>query len=646
MVENLNAQTKIRVNNFPDSVRENPDVYISGSNPALSCFSEILANSVDECKAGYCNHIIVVVDKNNNIMVKDNGRGIPIAPCDDPMHKGFSQCEVALSSLSSSGKFLGDDDSSGYKEATGGKNGMGSACVNAMSEFFICEVEANGSLYQIKFNKGVFTQRQKIIKQIDKSLHGTTIKYHLDPSMFDSIETDLAKVVEMCQQMAFLNNKLKIQVAVQKQDESWDKYEFAYDDGLKSYLDLLCEKKSLAIESKIHLSRTVPAKELPRDLAFDISFAYGKSENQEIKSFVNSIPSENGGSHVQGFNQGLCNALRKYGVETKAIKNPADFEIGDCSGGAFGIVALRYKKPTFDRQSKTKLDMPKVRTIIAHELGDEFYDFLEKNPKEAKVILDMALLSRKERLAIKAARERVRNNKQNPKGLTLGKLTDCTSKNPEECELFLVEGDSAGGSCKTARNHKTQAILPIFGKIPNVIKDPKSIAQIFADKLRLGVVVAALGCGIGETFDITKLKYHKIMPFSDADVDGAHIQVLWICFFYKYFPKIIEEGYLYLPQPPLFRATKNKQKTKWFYTSKELNEANLDKSWDVSRFKGLGEMDPDQLWDTSMNPKNRILRRVTMKDAELAYNAIMLCMGGEVKPRREFIMNEAEFIEG
>lgn len=401
---------------------------------------------------------------------------------------------------------------------------MGAACVNALSNLFICEIEAYGHVYRIDFEKGLYKERQRIVKDCDKKAHGTTITYILDDTMFENIELDPKRVLEMCQQKALLNSGLKVNVAIIDKDGAAHKKSFSYTEGLKAYLDILLKGKELAVETKVHLSRTVPAKELPRDLSFDISFAYTTKDEQTIKSFVNSIDTEDGGTHVQGFVQGICNALRKYGVEKKKIKEHKDFELNDTNRGIVGIIAVRYKKPTFDRQSKTKLDMPKVRTIITHAVTDVFYDFLEANPKEAEVILEKALLFRKMRVEAKKARERVRNNdKKNVKLMTLGKLADCHTNNPEEAEIWIVEGDSAAGSCKDGRDPKFQAILPIFGKVKNAVKDEMSEADVLKND-KLGLLYAALGCGIDDDFDIKKLKYNKIMLFADADQIGSSLQ--------------------------------------------------------------------------------------------------------------------------
>jgi len=516
---------------------------------------------------------------------------------------------------------------------------MGSSVVNALSESFKSEVRAGGKIYRVAFAKGVYTERQSVVGTCGKNEHGTTITYKLDDTMFEDIVVNPMSLMEMCQQMAFLNNELKVNVAIVNPEGKLGKKSFCYTDGLKAYLDQLLKGKELAVETEIHLNKTVPAKDLPRDLSFDISFGYTTREEQSLKSFVNSIDTEDGGTHVQGFIQGICDAIRKYGIEKKKIKEKKDFELNDTNRGIVGIIAVRYKKPTFDRQSKTKLDMPKVRTIIANALQDVFYDYLEANPKEAEVILEKALLYRKMRIKAKEARERVRNGKgANPKLKTLGKLAGCHTKDPSKAELWIVEGDSAGGSAKEARDPETQAILPLFGKVKNAVKDSMSTKEILNND-KLGVFYAALECGMDDDFDIAKLKYDMIMLFADADADGGHIQILHVGHIWRHAPQLIEDGHVYVPQPPLFRAVKKGQKDRWFYTTAEMDAAREElKGWEISRFKGLGEMSADQLWETSMNPETRILRRITVEDAVLAEQMLETCLGSNVAPRKEMIM--------
>jgi len=516
---------------------------------------------------------------------------------------------------------------------------MGSSVVNALSDLFVSEVRAMGKVYRVSFEKGLYKERQKVVGTCGENEHGTTITYKLDATMFDDIVVNPISLMEMCQQMAFLNNELKVNVAIINPEGKVAKKSFCYTDGLKAYLEQLLKGKELAVETKIHLNKTVPAKDLPRDLSFDISFGYTTREDQSLKSFVNSIDTEDGGTHVQGFTQGICDAIRKYGIEKKKIKEKKDFELNDTNRGIVGIIAVRYKKPTFDRQSKTKLDMPKVRTIIANALQDVFYDYLEQNPKEAEVILEKALLYRKMRIKAKEARERVKNGKAaNPKLKTLGKLVICHTKDPSKAELWAVEGDSAAGSAKEGRDPETQAILPIFGKVKNAVKDGMSTKEVL-DNDKLGVFYAALGCGIDDEFDESKLNYDQIMLFADADSDGGHIIILHIGHIWRHAPLLIIHGHVYIPQPPLFRAVKKGQKDRWFYTTAELNAVRDElNGWTISRFKGLGEMSAEQLWETSMNPETRILRRVTVEDAVVAEQMLETCLGANVAPRKEMIM--------
>ena len=395
---------------------------------------------------------------------------------------------------------------------------VGSSCVNAISKYFEAKIMAGGKLYQIIFENGHFKQRQQAIKNIPAKNHGTMIKYKLDNSFFPEDKLDVQAAVKRCQQTAFLNPRLQFVVSTDidvAEGEPVKEYSFCYEHGLKDYLELLTETKNVSIPSKIFLNKVVNDTKLGRPLTVDVAFTYIDSYTEDLRGFVNSIYSEEGGSHVVGFNAGICAAIRQYALENKKIKNFNDLETTDVEEGILGIVSIKIKKPTYNQQNKRKLDMPQIRTIIASTIKDEFYNFLSKNPKEAEVILGKALRAREERIRIKRARDAARGLKEiNTKSVTIGKLADCRTKNPEEAEIFVVEGDSAGGSAKQARDSKFQAILPIFGKVLNTEK--KRVDEVVNNE-KLGLLLAALKCGIGDDFDINKLRYHKIILFSDAD---------------------------------------------------------------------------------------------------------------------------------
>lgn len=631
--EDINSQVVITVLDFPDNVRESPEIYLDGPN---HCLYEIVDNSVDEHKAGYCTVINVMINQQNVGMVQDNGRGIPVDL--DPRGTGFTQAETALSTLSAGGKFAGKEKS--YTAETGGKNGVGSSCVNAVSDFFQADIFTGGAQHQIRFKQGRFTQRQIKVKDIDANVHGTTIMFHLDKDIYEENHFDLPAIERRLRQTAFLNPGLTLNFTYYNESKELVQRTYKYDNGLADYLDFLSKTKQLSIPEKIFLSKVIEDPKLGRPITFQVAFTYADSYNQDVKGFVNSIASEDGGDHINGFNAGICKAVRTYAVEQKAIKQPGDFETTDTYEGILGIISVSIKKPTFGGQNKRKLDMPAVKGIVANAVYDEFYNFLCKNPKAAEVIIEKALRACKERLSIKRAKDAARGlKKTNAKTVTLGKLANCSSNKPEECEIYFVEGDSAGGSAKQARDIVTQAILPIFGKILNCEK--KREDQIVNNE-KLGLVVAALECGFGETFDISKLRYHKIILFSDADPDGGHIVCLYIAFFYRHYPELVKNGHLYVACPPLFKASKKGQPDRYFYNFAELQAADTQ-GCSIQRYKGLGEMNPDQLWDTTMNPATRRLERVTIEDAEAAQSSIEVCMGANTQARKDFIFENAVF---
>lgn len=635
MANNINQQVTISMLKFPDNVRESPEIYIDNINHGLY---EIIDNSVDEHIAGYCSVINVRILKSGFFQVQDNGRGIPVAP--SPDNPKLSQAEVALSTLAAGGKFSGKEGS--MKEETAGKNGVGSSCVNALAEYFQADIFADGHRYTMSFKKGHFAQHQTIAGDVDKNVHGTAITYMPDKEIYAEDSLDIEALKRRLKQYAYLNPGLTLYLTVEKEEGEPFTATYKSENGMQDFYSDKIKGKKPHFEDTIAVNKTIEIQKLGRPLTVSVVLGYVEGYSQDLSAFVNGLASNEGGDHVNGFNAGVNKAVRQYALEHKSIKKDTDLEMKDTEEGVVGIISVRIKKPKFGGQNKQRLDMPIIRTPIADAIYDELYNFMEKNPNEAKIIVEKALRAKREREKVKRIRETERGlKKMDSKAMTLGKLADCTSKDPEISEIYLVEGDSAGGSAKNGRDNKTQAILPIFGKIPNVIKNDMSVVDVLKDKIRLGVVVAALGCGIGNNFNIEKIRYHKIVPLADADADGSHIQIEWICFFWKFMPEVIRRGYLYLPQPPLYRAVKKGQEARWYYTEGEkdqaLNAHELD-GWTLSRFKGLGEMEAEQLWETTLNPETRKFYQVTVNDAEEATNIIELCMGKNVTPRKEMIM--------
>jgi DNA gyrase subunit B len=589
MSDNLNSQIKISEHEFPLSVREAHEIYLDGPN---HCVHEIIDNSVDEYKSGVCKHISITIDKDLFVTVADDGRGIPIAPSEKNPEK--SMALVALSTLSAGSKFKSSDTSS-YNSSTGGKNGVGSSCVNAVSEYFEADITTGGKVYQLKFAKGELTQDLTVIREnVGADKHGTTIIFKLDEEMYPKANYDYNALLKRIQQTAFLNPNLELKVDFDAVDASGNEVKeqttFCYKNGLDDYMDYLLKNKTKSIETVNKIAKVIENdKRLGRPLTIDGRFTYVESFSSEERGFVNSIPSESGGDHINGFNQGIAKAIRQYGVENKYIKAESDFEINDCLEGLICLIAVDIANPVYGGQNKKALKMSAVASLVSAAVKELFYDFLCKEPKEAKIILNKALRARKERIAVKKAKDDARGIKSlNSKSMTLGKLADCSSKDAKECELFIVEGDSAAGSAKQGRDRRYQAILPIFGKIQNCDKSNMSVKEMIKN-VKLGVIIAALRTNIGNDFDINKLRYDKIIIFSDADVDGGHIVCLYITFFYRHMKKIIEDGHLYIACPPLFRMSKGND-VHWAYNDAELKAfTDSHKGYIVNRFKGLEE---------------------------------------------------------
>ncbi|PTY92983.1 DNA gyrase/topoisomerase IV subunit B [Heyndrickxia sporothermodurans] len=633
----MSEQAQIDFLEFPESVRKRRGMYIV--DKAHTVF-EIVDNSVDEAAAGYCTAIAVAV-VGNTITVEDNGRGIPVTPHKDPKFKGLSQAEVAFTTLHAGGKFGKDG---GYTTNTGGMNGVGASCVNALSDHMTLSIKTGGSKYEIEFEKGLIT---KNVEKVEDNVEGTgtTVTYTFDPEIWGEETLDLKKVKKRMRQLAYLNPGLLIYVYFDTVDANGNEVksedQFLFPEGLKSYVEQLTKSKKLisdiALTNQVIESTDAEGKPLPIDV--QIAYAYTEGYNQEIYTFVNNVATENGGDHLTGFTMGVSKAIERYALENKFIKAASDISSDDTREGIVGIVSIKVRDPHFEGQGKSKIKMNNVRQAVRTVTEAHLYDHLEQDMEQAKGIINKTLMAAKARLAAKKAREATRNKKELLENTGLpGKLADCQTKKPEESELFVVEGDSAAGSAKQARDRKTQAILPVFGKILNVEKS-RFDSVLKSEKIQ--DVLKALKCGIADTFDINKLRYHKIIIMSDADVDGAHIQCLNMTFFYRYLRPIIEAGYLYMAVPPLYKVTKGKNIT-YCYSDAELETTDTEGA-SVQRFKGLGEMNPEQLWETTMDPETRKLVQVTIDDIESAEEYFSLCMGNDIDSRKAFIIENAEY---
>lgn len=625
----MTEQAQISVLRYPDSVRLRKEMYLMDKNHALF---EIVDNAVDEYSAGYATAIAVAII-GNKVVVEDNGRGIPVTPHPDPEFAGLSQAEVAFTTLHAGGKF---GDEKGYQTVTGGLHGVGAACVNAVSSEMQLIIYTDGKKYQVDFEKGIIKTPLRVVGEVDPDRTGTEVHFILDDEVWEDEQYDYKKIQKRLKQLAYLNPGLFIYFYLDVVDKNGKEIKleekYCFEDGLESYMNKLLKSKN-PVSGIIHCSGQED------DVLIDSAFSYTDGYNQEIYTFCNNISTE-AGDHLTGFKIGVANAVMKY-MEENDLKNKAHIEPDDCREGIVGIVSVKVKDPKFEGQGKTKIKMNSVRTAVRKLVETEFYDYLCRNQEEAKKIINKVLLAAKAREAAKRAREAVKNKQEilESSGLP-GKLADCSSKNPEECEIFLVEGDSAGGSAKQARDRRTQAILPVFGKILNVEKTRQD--QVLKNQ-KLQDILKALGCGIGDKFDISRLRYHKIIIMTDADTDGHHIQCLYLTFFYRYLRELIEKGYVYIAMPPLYRVTKGKT-VQYAYDDEELSKLDTEKAV-ITRYKGLGEMNPDQLWETTMNPETRKLVQITIEDAEIADEYFSMLMGDNVGSRKEFIIENADYVD-
>ena len=615
-----------------EAVRKRPGMYIgSVSKRGLHhLVYEIVDNCVDEALAGYCTHIEVKIEPGNIISVQDNGRGIPV---DIHPKTHISAAETVYTVLHAGGKFGGD---SGYK-VSGGLHGVGASVVNALSEWTEVTIQRDGGIYQMKFERGKTVE--KLTRVGDSKDTGTKVRFLADSTIFETTEYDYETLEDRFREMAFLTKGLSISIE-DLREETPKKAEFCFEGGLRSFVEYLNQNKEKLNPDPIYIEKT--ESEVPVEIAIQYTTAY----NENIYSFVNNINTVEGGTHLEGFKRGLTKVFNEYARSHNIIKEKeSNLQGEDIREGLTAVISVKVKEPQFEGQTKTKLGNSNVTGIVQAMVVDALSTYLEENPNVAKTILEKCVSASRAREAARKARELVRRKNALEVTTLPGKLADCSSKVAEECEVYIVEGDSAGGSAKQGRNRKYQAILPLWGKMLNV---EKSRADKIYNNEKLKPVIQAVGAGIGADFDISKIRYGKVIIMADADVDGAHIRTLLLTFFFRYMRPLLEQGHVFLAQPPLYKLSKKGMQDVYCYTDEEL-EQELEKigrdNVSIQRYKGLGEMNPEQLWETTMNPENRILIKVTMDDAMKADRIFTILMGDEIEPRRNFIQENAKFVK-
>ena len=619
-----------------EAVRKRPGMYI-GSTSVRGLHHmvyEIVDNCVDEALAGYCTDLKIEIEPGNIISVEDNGRGIPVEV--HPKTK-ISTAETVYTVLHAGGKFGGD---SGYK-VSGGLHGVGASVVNALSNWTEVTIKRDGGLYQMYFEKGKTVR--KLEKIGDAKGTGTKVRFLADDTIFESLDYDYEVLEKRFREMAFLTKGLKITIE-DKREETPKKAEFHFEGGLVSFVEFLNKNKDKLHKTPIYIEK---AGEVPVEIAIQYTSSY--SEN--IYTFVNNINTIEGGTHLEGFKRALTKVFNDYARNHNILKEKDNNLQGeDIREGITAVISVKVKEPQFEGQTKTKLGNSEVTGVVQSMVNEALSTFLEENPQVAKAILEKCISASRAREAARKARELVRKKSSLETSTLPGKLADCSSKNAEECEVYIVEGDSAGGSAKQGRDRKFQAILPLWGKMLNV---EKARADKIYGNDKLNPVIVAIGAGIGPEFDVTKIRYGKVIIMADADVDGAHIRTLLLTFFFRYMRPLIENGNVYLAQPPLYKLSKRGMEDKYCYTDedlevayKELEEKGIARdTLSLQRYKGLGEMNPEQLWETTMNPETRTLVKVTMDDAIKADEIFTLLMGDEVEPRRQFIQANAKYVK-
>lgn len=624
-------ENQIQILEGLEAVRKRPGMYIgsTSSRGLHHCVYEIVDNSVDEALAGYCTHIEVTVHEDNTVSVRDNGRGIPVG-----IHpqKGISTVEVVFTILHAGGKFGGG----GYK-VSGGLHGVGASVVNALSEWLIVNVFHEGQVYEQKYERGKALHPLKVVDNCPEDKTGSYIRFKPDAEIFEETIFDIDTLRHHLQETAFLTKGLKITLTDLRQEDK-PQYVYHYMGGIKEFV------QNINASKKPMYNEIFYCEGVYNNILVEVAFQHSDSYNEINYSYVNNINTVDGGTHIQGFRTALTKTINDYGRKFGLLKaSDKNLTGDDIREGLTSIVSVKIEDPQFEGQTKGKLGTSEATPAVNSVLSEKLTYFLEENPDVGKTIIEKSLLASRAREAAKRARELVRRKDVLESGKLPGKLTDCSEKDPSKCEIYIVEGNSAGGSAVKARDARTQAILPLRGKILNVEK--ARLDRILGNE-EIKSMITAFGTGIHEDFNIDKLRYHKIVLMTDADVDGAHITTLLLTFIFRFMPELIEDGYVYLAQPPLYKLEKGR-KVVYAYTDEEkdraIEEMGLDGMKPIQRYKGLGEMDASQLWETTMDPEKRILIKVTIEDARLADEIFDKLMGDNVEPRREFIQQEAKY---
>ncbi len=630
-VETEYDASEIQVLEGLEAVRKRPGMYI-GSTSASGLHHlvyEIVDNSIDEALAGFCTEIQVSINEGNTITVTDNGRGIPV---DIQQQTGRPALEVVFTVLHAGGKFGGG----GYK-VSGGLHGVGASVVNALSEWLTVQVHKDGKIYEMRFSRGNITKEIAVVGETNQC--GTTVTFCPDRDMFDTLEYDYETLHTRMREQAFLNAGLRITIADKRAGKEQSDT-LCYEGGIREFVAWINRNKSPLHEGIVYLCGKKD------DATAEIALQYNDSYTETIVSFANDIHTPEGGMHETGFKAALTRVINAYGVKYGMVKGDDKVSGEDVREGITAVISVKLQEAQFEGQTKAKLGNARIRTLVDNVVSDQLALFLEENPVVARTVLDKAMMANRAREAARKARENIRRKTGLEGDRLPGKLSDCNERDPSLTELYIVEGDSAGGSAKNGRDSRFQAILPLWGKMLNV---EKARADKVYGNDKLSPVITALGCGIGEDMNLNRLRYHKVVIMADADVDGSHIRTLLLTFFFRYMRPLIEEGYVYAAVPPLYKLTRGKVSRVAYSDderdreSAEMRGDNPNAKIDISRFKGLGEMNPHELWDTTMDPEKRSLRRITLEDAIAADQCFTVLMGEAVEPRREFIEKNAKY---